>query len=116
MIDVSSLALFAIIPLLRVSRGAETGRQARFRSVCSKERASSTLAPGTFLTRTRGGTGIRDSLRSYAHLGVRVRVSPSAHRVAWLSWLERLVYIEKVGGSNPSATTYERIGIFWLQD
>ena len=25
--------------------------------------------------------------------------------VAWLSWLERLVYIEKVGGSNPSATT-----------
>lgn len=28
-----------------------------------------------------------------------------AQMVAWLSWLERLVYIEKVGGSNPSATT-----------
>ena len=28
---------------------------------------------------TRGGIGIRDSLRSYARKGVGVRVSPSAH-------------------------------------
>ncbi len=36
---------------------------------------------------------------------VQVQVLSRALKVAWLSWLERLVYIEKVGGSNPSATT-----------
>ena len=37
--------------------------------MCSKERAGSTPALGTevvFLTRTRGGIGIRGSMRSYA--------------------------------------------------
>ncbi len=44
------------------------------------------------ITRTRGGTGIRDSLRSYARKGVRVRVSPSAPGVARLKLVSRLVY------------------------
>ena len=50
--------------------------------------------------------------KEHVSKGVQVRLLSRAHgrftafyAVAWLSWLERLVYIEKVGGSNPSATT-----------
>jgi hypothetical protein len=41
-------------------------------------------------------------------LVMRVRVPPKAHFLFlddWLSWLERLVYTEKVVGSNPTSST-----------
>jgi hypothetical protein len=43
------------------------------------------------------------------------RVSPSApekFQGGWLSWLERLVYTEKVGGSNPSPPTISKTNMF----
>ena len=33
----------------------------------------------------------------------------------WLSWLERFVYIEEVGGSNPSMSTQRDFDIITLQ-
>src|SRR5574340_913908 len=52
------------------------GIRVRFRSVSEQSGGgSSPLQP----TSSRGGIGIRDSLRSYARKGVGVRVSPRAH-------------------------------------
>lgn len=54
---------------------------------------------------TRGGIGIRDSLRSYALRGVGVRVSPSALEGRLAQLVEHFVYIEGVAGSSPASTT-----------